>query len=147
MIMFLRVVIGVIAGLALAFVLVIGVELFSAVVHPFPEGFEGTEEEICAHVEKYPGWVLAVVVPMWALILFSSTWVSRKIGGLVASLLVGSLLLIAVGFNQWMLPYPIWFEVANFVALPLAMLGAIQINRTKVETLLNESGDAENLSR
>lgn len=126
----LRVLGGIIAGLALAFVLVVAVELFSAVVHPFPEGFEGTEEEICAHVEKYPGWVLAAVVPMWALIVFSSTWVTRKISGLVASVLVGLLLLVAVGFNQWMLPYPIWFEVANFIALPLAILGAIQIHRT-----------------
>lgn len=126
----LRVLGGIVAGLALAFVLVVAVELFSAVVHPFPEGFEGTEEEICAHVEKYPGWVLAAVVPMWALIVFSSTWVTRKIGGLVASVLVGLLLLVAVGFNQWMLPYPIWFEVANFIALPLAILGAVQIHRT-----------------
>lgn len=126
----LRVLGGIVAGLALAFVLVVAVELFSAVVHPFPEDFEGTEEEICAHVEKYPGWVLAAVVPMWALIVFSSTWVTRKIGGLVASVLVGLLLLVAVGFNQWMLPYPIWFEVANFIALPLAILGAVQIHRT-----------------
>lgn len=146
MVLIRRAVIGVIAGLALAFVLVIGVELFIAVVHPFPEGFEGTKEEICAHVEKYPGWVLAAVVPMWALTVFSATWVTRKIGGVVAALLVGSLLLVAVGCNQWMLRYPVWFEVANFVALPLAMLGAIQISRPKVEALPSENGDAENPS-
>ncbi|MEW4561950.1 hypothetical protein AB1K70_05450 [Bremerella sp. JC770] len=121
----LRVVLGIFLGLVFAFVLVMTVEAFSAVVHPFPEGFEGTKEEICAHVEIYPAWVLAVVVPMWALVVFGGCRIAQKIGGLAASLPVGILLLVAVGFNQWMLPYPAWFEVANFVALPLAMVGAI----------------------
>ncbi|QDU75993.1 hypothetical protein Pan97_30380 [Bremerella volcania] len=141
--MLLRSILGLIAGLAVAFVLVIAVELFSAVVHPFPEGFGGTKEEICAHVEKYPAWVLAAVVPMWALVVFCSVWVARKIGGLATSIVVGALLLVAVGFNQWMLPYPVWFEVANFVALPLAMPGAIRLARPTVVSLPEEDGDEE----
>lgn len=143
---FVRAIIGIVAGLAVAFLLVIAVELFSAIVHPFPEGFQGTEEEICAHVEKYPAWVLAAVVPMWALVVFSSVWVTRKIGGFVASLLVGTLLLVAVGLNQWMLPYPIWFEVANFVALPLAMLGAIRVFYARIDSSTRKIEEEESLS-
>jgi len=116
---------GVITGLAVAFALVIAVELFSAIVHPFPEGFQGTKDEICAHVERYPAWVLAAVVPMWALTVFCSVWLAQKIGGLIASVPVGAILIMAVGWNQWMLPYPIWFEVANLVAFPLVTLAAI----------------------
>lgn len=138
-----RAVLGFIAGLAVAFILVIAVELFSAVVHPFPEGFEGTKDEVCAHVEKYPAWVLAAVVPMWALVVFCSVWVARKIGGLATSIVVGALLLVAVGFNQWMLPYPRWFEIANFVTLPLGMLGAIRLSGTTVDVLSEENADAE----
>ena len=38
--------------------------------------------------------------------------------------LVGALLLLAAGFNLWMLPYPIWFEVAMIVCLlAAAVLG------------------------
>ncbi len=135
MIRFLRALAGIVVGLGLAFVLVIGVELFSAVVHPFPEGFRGTEAEVCAHVENYPGTVLAMIVPLWALVVFCGVWTAKKIGGLASSLLVGVLLLVAVGFNQWMLPYPEWFEVANFLAMPLAILGALSWGRTRSKTM------------
>ncbi|WP_207395180.1 hypothetical protein [Bremerella alba] len=136
--MVIRAILAVFIGLVVAFLLVIAVELFSAVVHPFPADFGGTEDEVCAHVEKYPAWVLAAVLPMWAMAVFGSVWIAQKIGDLIASLMVALLLLIAVGFNQWMLPYPIWFEVANYVAFPLATLGAIGINRTTVDSSWKE---------
>ena len=53
---------GVIAGLLVASVLVFAVEIFSGLVHPPPEDFGGTHEEICRLVEQYPPWVLAVLV-------------------------------------------------------------------------------------
>lgn len=52
-------------------------EGFSAVVHPLPEDFGGTMEEMCRHVEKYPQWVLAVVVPMWAVAALVGTWMAE----------------------------------------------------------------------
>jgi hypothetical protein len=70
----LRTVLGVVAGVALAFVLVIAVELFSAVVHPLPPGFAGTMDEMCLHVARYPDWVLGVVVLAWSATTFVSTW-------------------------------------------------------------------------
>lgn len=114
-----------VTGLALAFVLVIAVELFSFVVHPFPEGFDGSQTAMCEHVANYPDWVLALVVPMWAVTVFGSVWVSQRIGNVFAATTIGVLLLIAVGWNQWMLPYPVWFEAANLVAFPLATAVAI----------------------
>ena len=72
---------GIIAGLALAFVLLIAVELASAVVHPLPPDFAGTQEEMCAHVARYPAWVLALVVPAWALTAFAATWTANRLGG------------------------------------------------------------------
>src|SRR5690606_34510855 len=41
---------AVVAGLAVTFVLIAAVELFSVAVHPFPEGFGGSREEIARHV-------------------------------------------------------------------------------------------------
>jgi hypothetical protein len=78
----LRTIAAVLAGLLVFFLLVVAVELFSAVVHPLPEDFGGTTEEMCQHVERYPQWVLAVVVPAWAAAALVSTWTARRIANL-----------------------------------------------------------------
>lgn len=114
-------------GLLVLFILVVAVELFSAVVHPFPDNFGGTQEEICKHVERYPQWVLAAVVPMWALAAFASVWTARTIGNLVSAAIVGLLLLAALVCNLAMLPYPLWFKVANLVAMPIAVLAGCRL--------------------
>lgn len=109
----LRTVVAMVVGLAIALALVIAVEFFSAVVHPFPAGFRGTQEEMCRHVENYPAWVLAVVVPAWAATALVSTWAARSIGNRHAAATVGLLLLAAVAVNISMLPYPARFKVAS----------------------------------
>jgi hypothetical protein len=121
-----RTVAAILAGLGVAFVLVVAVEGFSAVVYPFPEGFGGTQEEVCRHVERYPAWVLAVVVPAWAGSALVGVWVAKRIGNQFASALVGLLLLAAVVFNLSMLPYPLWFKIANLLAVPAAVIAGIR---------------------
>jgi len=109
---------GVAAGLVLALVLLIAVEAFSAVVHPFPPGFgqtpgltpEQQQAELCAHVERYPPWVLAVVVPMWSLLAGLSTSLATRLGGSGAGWVVRMALFAAVLLNVAMLPYPGWFR-------------------------------------
>ncbi len=119
----LRTIVSFIVGLVLAFALVIGVELFSNVVHPLPSDFEGTQEEICLHVERYPNWVLGIVVIAWGAIAAIATWTARKIGNVFSSASLGILLIAGVGMNLSMLPYPLWF---NVVLLPV-ILGAIAL--------------------
>lgn len=119
---FLRTVAAILAGTFVLFALVVAVELFSAVVHPLPEGSVATKEDICRHVERYPAWVLAVVVPAWAAAAFAGTWTARRIGNLCAAAVVGLLLLAAVACNISMLPYPTWFKVATLIAIPIAVL-------------------------
>jgi hypothetical protein len=123
----LRVVAGSVAGMASAFALVVAIELFSSVVHPVPEGFGGTKDEMCEHVARYPHWVLALVVPAWGVTAYFSTWVAKQIGGRGAALLVGALLVAAVVFNVSTLPYPIWFRVASLAAIPTAAVLAGRI--------------------
>jgi cytochrome bd-type quinol oxidase subunit 2 len=96
---------AVLAGLLVLLILVVAVELFSAVVHPLPEDFRGTTDEMCQHVERYPQWLLAVVVPAWAVAAFASTWTARRIGNLFSAAIIGLLLLAALVFNISMLPY------------------------------------------
>ena len=69
----LRCMAAIIAGMIVAFVVVVAVELFSAAVHPVPPDFAGTREEMCLHVERIPTWVLALVVPAWAGAAFAGT--------------------------------------------------------------------------
>ena len=113
---------AVLAGLLVLFLLVAAVEFFSAVVHPFPEGFRGTTEEICQHVERYPPWVLAAVVAMWGVAALASVWMAQKIGNLYSSATVGLLLLAALVLNLSMAPYPMWFKIANLLVIPVAVL-------------------------
>ena len=109
--MTLRTILAVIAGMALAFALVIAVEIFSSIVHPLPPEFTGTMEEMCQHVANYPHWILGVVVILWSGTAFISTWVATKIGRLAAGGIVAVLLLSAIAFNIAMLPYAMWFKV------------------------------------
>jgi hypothetical protein len=100
--------------------LIIGVEILSNVVHPFPSDFKGTQEEICIHVEKYPNWILAGVVVAWGFTAAAGTWISQRIGNVYSSTALGILLIAGVALNISMLPYPIWFKVISVIAIPVA---------------------------
>lgn len=120
-----------VAGMLVTLLIVIGVEVFSAVVHPTPPDFKGTMEEMCRHVEKYPNWVLAAVVPAWAAAAFAGTWVSGRIGNRVTALLVGALILAGLGFNVAKLPYTAWFKVVILIAVPLAVVLGDRLSRRR----------------
>lgn len=130
-----RFLLGVVAGLALAFVGVIAVEMFSAVVHPFPEDFpkadegEAFQQAICRHVENYPSWVLAVAAGMWLEIIYLGALAGAWISGRAAGVTVAGLLLLALAFNLWMLPYPVWFELAMLLGLPIMTWLAVRSPR------------------
>jgi hypothetical protein len=120
---------AVVAGMVVAFVLIIAVEMFSDIVHPLPADFGGTQAEMCQHVARYPQWVLAVVVPMWAVSAFAGTWIAARIGGLYSALFVGVLLFAGLVLNISMLPYPMWFKIADLLAIPAAVFVGIRLAR------------------
>lgn len=110
-------------GLVVALALLMAVEGFSMLVHPFPAGFKGTHEEICAHVERYPAWVLAAVVPMWGGAALVAVLVANRVGRSVwPARIVGAVIVSALGMNLWMLPYPVWFKASAFLALCIAVV-------------------------
>jgi hypothetical protein len=121
-----RIPLGVVAGLALAFALVVAVEFFSSVVHPFPANFDGN---IPAHVTRYPQWVLAVVVLMWGATASAATAVASRIGGRLAGAIITLLLAAALAFNLSMLPYVMWFKIAMPAAFFVACLAGIRLGR------------------
>ncbi len=137
MIAVLRAVGAIAAAIVVALVLVVAVELFSAVVHPLPPDFRGTSEEMCAHIERYPEWVLALVVPMWAGTAVASTWIAARLGNLACSLVVGLLFLAALISNISMLPYPLWFKIACLIAIATAIASVVFRTRRRGMAALN----------
>lgn len=133
----LRAVGAIIAGILVAFILVVAVEIFSAVVHPFPPDFGGTTDEMCQHVERYPHWVLAVAVAAWAGTALAGTWTAGRLGNRGCALFVGLLLLTALVFNISMLPYPIWFKIANLIAIPCAIVSGLYLSSRRNTAALN----------
>ncbi|QDV77435.1 hypothetical protein [Botrimarina mediterranea] len=124
----LRIVGAVVAAIVVAMVLLIAVELFSAIVHPFPPDFAGTEAAICEHVARYPQWVLAAIVPMWAATAWVSTWLAGWLGGRGPAMGVAVLLMAAVLCNLSMLPYPLWFKIVQPIAIVIALVYAYSLS-------------------
>jgi hypothetical protein len=129
----LRTFVATLAGLLGSFILIVMIEAFGGKVHPFPSDFNGTQEEICRHVERYPAWVLAVVVLMWTATAFVGVWIARRIGGLYAATIVGFLLLAGLICNLSMLPYPMWFKIACLVAIPASIIRGVAKSRRQAE--------------
>lgn len=127
------------AGALVAFVLVVAVELFGAMAHPLPPGFDGTDQQMCAHVERFPAWVLATVVPMWGVCGFAGAWVAARLGNVVSGSAVSLLILAALALNLSMLPYPWWFKAACLVVVPAACVAGIMAARRRVAATAESS--------
>lgn len=125
----LRTLLAGVGALVVTMLLLIAVELASAVVHPMPPDSRGTHEEVCAHVARYPAWVLAAVVPIWAATAFVGAWIAGRFGSLIGGLFVGALIFAALAFNLSMLPYPLWFKGGCLLAIPLAIAAALYASR------------------
>jgi hypothetical protein len=118
-----RTLFAVVVGMALAFALVVAVEVFGAIVHPIPADFTGTMGE---HVRRYPHWVLGVAALAWAATATAATWVASRLGTRLAGTVVALLLAWALVFNLTMLPYTLWFKVVMFSVFPIASILGIQ---------------------
>ncbi len=120
-------------SLVVAMTLIIAVEVVTAIFHPFPPGVDTSDQEVIkAHVAKFPHWVLAIAVVGWGVTIFVSVWIATRMGAgrhPAHGVAIGSLLLLAVVFNMFMLPYPVWFEVVNILIFPLAIFWAVRIGR------------------
>ena len=124
---------SVVAGLAVALALVFAVELFGAIVHPFPPGVDPNDYEVCkAHVARCPTWVLAVAAVGWAGTVFVSAWLATRLGTArhpAHGLVVGAILLALAGLNMAMLPYALWFPVVILVSFPLGTFWGVMLGR------------------
>lgn len=116
------------AGAGVVLVVVILVELFSTLTHPFPEGFEGTHEEVAQHVATYPDWILAIALLGWIVAAFAGTWVAGRLGNRGTAAFLGVFLLLAVIVNIVQLPYPLWFEIGAVLTIAAAAAGGYRLS-------------------
>ncbi len=127
---------AVILSLVVALALVVAIEVISAVMHPFPEDFGGTREEVAAHVANYPAGVLALLGGAgYALTMGVSVWLATRLGSSrhpAHGYGVGALLLAALIFNMSMLPYPLWFVVLDLILLPACIYLGVKLGRGEV---------------
>ncbi len=133
---------AIVAAIATTLVLLIAVELFSSVVHPLPADFDGSMEQMCAHVANYPHWVLAVAVPMWGFTAFLGTWIAGRLGNRGSAIFLALLLLAAVLWNVSMLPYPLWFKIVQPIAILIAVVYACRLSNRR-KTVNDESLQAK----
>src|SRR5436190_12596778 len=124
---------AVVAGLVVAFILIIAVEGISAVLHPFPPGVDPNDYELCKeHVANYPQWLPAVVVVLWGMIALVCSWLATRLGTMrhaAHGKVVGFLLFLPMIVNVTMLPYPIWFGLLNLIAIPMATILGTMLGR------------------
>lgn len=124
---------AVLAALIVAFAMVVVVEAISAIMHPFPPGFDPSDIEACkAHVANYPTPALIVAGVGWVVTVFISCWIATRLGAHrhpAHGVGIGLLLLALAAFNMWMLPYPLWFEAAMYVLFPLAIVAGSLLGR------------------
>jgi uncharacterized membrane-anchored protein len=133
-----RSVVAVLLGLSAAIFFAAVVEGVSSILHPFPPGVDPTNyDAVKAHVARYPAWVLLLVVPAWGLGTFVSAWLATRLGSgrhLAHGIVVGSILLVAAVANMLMLPYPVWFWVANLVMFPLGFTLGARLGQSRSST-------------
>jgi len=124
---------SIVVSLMFAMAMIVTVEGIGAIVHPFPPEVDTNDiEAVKAHVARCPAWFLGVVVVLWGFTTFASAWIATRLGAgrhPAHGIVVGLMLLLAVVMNMLMLPYPVWFEVANLVTFSLAIYWGTKLGR------------------
>lgn len=119
---------GLVAGAAVGFVLIAGIQALNQFIYPPPAGLDFNDRAAVAEfIALAPPGALLVVLAGYAVGTFAGAWVAAKVAGRAAvghALVVGGLFLAAGVANVVMLPHPGWFTAASLaVFVPAAWLG------------------------
>ena len=121
----LRTVLGIIAGVLLAFAVLIGLEMAGHAAMPAPAGLDPTDpEDLKQMVAAAPLAAKAWVVFGWFVATLAGGWLARRLSGKGwAGWVIAGLILLGGIANIMMIPHPLWMQIAA-VAAPL-LAGAI----------------------
>jgi predicted MFS family arabinose efflux permease len=124
-----RSVLAVLAGIVVAMILMVAVEMLSSHLFPLPPGVDlHSHESIRQHIDQLPIGAFLLVLIAWSVGSFAGSWVAARLAGrarLIHGLVIGAFFLAASIMNMLMIPHPLWMEIASIVALAgFSYLGA-----------------------
>lgn len=124
----LRKILGIIAGVITAGVVIMIMEMISHSMYPMPEGLELTDTEaLRAHIESLPMGAYLMLILGYVLGAFSGGLVSTLVSKVkyMPAIIIGVLLSLGALANGMMMPQPVWISVVSvLVMIPFAYLGA-----------------------
>ena len=125
----LRTAVGVVAGIVVAWLVIVLSQLLSAALYPPPPGTDLTDPAVLADfINAAPVTAMACVIAGYALAALLGGWVAARISRAhprIAAMIVGALVLLGVVLNYTMIPHPTWMLVSGvLLPLPMAWLGA-----------------------
>lgn len=126
-----RSVLAILAGLAVAVVLVALIEGAGHVLFPLPEGLDPHDaESIRTMMDRIPLPAIAAVLLAWTVATFAGGWVAARLAK--RSPLAHSfgvflpLLLTSIG-TMMVIPHPAWMWIGVLTLLPAAMIAAARL--------------------
>lgn len=124
-----RTILGVLAGMVVAWLVIMLCQFASARLYPLPPGLDlGDTQQLAAYVASAPKAAMALVLASWALGAFAGGWTAARIAERhpkPTALVVGLLVLAGVVANMMMIPHPTWMVVLGvLLPVPAALLAS-----------------------
>ncbi|MBT8323856.1 MAG: hypothetical protein KJO22_11105 [Bacteroidia bacterium] len=131
-------VLATVVGLVAAAAVILVFEFLGEMFFPLPEQIDITDvDSIKANMDKIPTGSLVFVIMAHFLGILAgmvvTTYVSKET--LVPVLVVGGILLLATLINLFVLPHPIWFTIADILAVILGFLVGRSLSKQRITRL------------
>ncbi|NNC44988.1 MAG: hypothetical protein HKN99_03815 [Winogradskyella sp.] len=131
-------VLATVVGLVAAAAVILVFEFLGEMFFPLPEQIDITDvDSIKANMDKIPTGSLVFVIMAHFLGILAgmvvTTYVSKET--LVPVLVVGGILLLATLINLFVLPHPIWFTIADILAVILGFLVGRSLSKQRITHL------------
>jgi hypothetical protein len=112
-----KIILGVVAGLVVAFLCVMGIEAVGHLVYPPPPGTDLTDPaQVARLMEIVPAAALAFVAAAWFVGALAGAWVANAVAKRALAGWIVALLVIAGGVaTMIMIPHPAWLWAAGIV--------------------------------
>lgn len=124
----LRGILGALAGLVVAFVVVSAIQVVSFVLYPPPADLDfSNHEAVKAHIATMPNTAFFLVLASWLAGPLAGTFVASLISRqrLVMAIIVGALFCLSSVYNLNAIPHPDWMWLPGVLAGPVgAIVGA-----------------------